>query len=84
MFLLYGSDINELRRHIHAIYVRKGYKSSCKFWLEPDILLDKNKRGDFTEKQLKEIEDINQKNEPLLMDLLNKFYNQDKIEAVRI
>lgn len=37
IFLIYGSDIYETRRHIHVTYNQRGYKRACKFWLEPEI-----------------------------------------------
>lgn len=55
IFLIYGSDIHEERRHIHVTYARRGYKKSCKFWLEPKIQLDENKHGEFSNKELGEI-----------------------------
>ena len=37
IFLIYGSDIHEKRKHVHVTYAHRGFKRSCKFWLEPDI-----------------------------------------------
>ena len=37
IFLIYGSDIHEKRKHVHVSYAHRGFKRSCKFWLEPDI-----------------------------------------------
>ena len=53
-FLIYGSDIYEKRRHIHVTYSRRGFKRSCKFWLEPSLKPDENKKGDFNSKELLE------------------------------
>lgn len=49
IFLIYGSDIHEKRRHIHVTYAKRGYKVSCKFWLEPSVELDESKKGEFSE-----------------------------------
>jgi len=35
IFLVYGVDIHEKRRHVHITHAQRGYKVSCKFWLEP-------------------------------------------------
>jgi hypothetical protein len=55
IFLIYGSDIYESRKHIHVTYNHRGFKKACKFWIEPEIVLDESKIGDFTEKELREI-----------------------------
>lgn len=39
IFLIYGSDIYETRKHIHVTYAHRGFKRSCKFWLEPHVQL---------------------------------------------
>lgn len=58
IFVIYGTDIYEARKHIHVTYKHKGNKTSCKFWLEPQIELDENKKGDFTSKELVEIKNL--------------------------
>lgn len=49
VFLIYGSDIYEKRRHVHVTYNHRGFKRACKFWLEPEIEIDLGKVGDFKE-----------------------------------
>jgi hypothetical protein len=56
IFLIYGSDIYESRKHIHVTYNRRGFKRACKFWLEPTIEIDSNKKGEFTTIELNEIQ----------------------------
>ena len=43
IFLIYGSDIYESRKHVHVTYAHQGFKRSCKFWLEPSIFLASNR-----------------------------------------
>lgn len=84
IFLIYGSDINETRRHIHVTYAQRGYKKSCKFWLEPDIQLDENKRGEFTNKELRDIEKLIQEHKEVLLQQLEEFYKGNQVTAIRL
>lgn len=83
VFLIYGSDIFELRKHIHVTYNHRGFKRSCKFWLEPEISLDENKTGDFSEKELREIENLIRENLEILTEQLALFYNSEPVKAIR-
>src|SRR6266487_4090790 len=83
IFLIYGSDILEDRKHIHVTYTHRGFKRACKFWLEPAVALDPNKKGDFTEKELNEIEKLVEQNKDLLMSQLDLFYKQQPVKAIR-
>lgn len=83
IFLIYGSDINEKRKHIHCTYAHRGYKKSCKFWLEPRIELDTNKTGDFTERELKEIEALVVEHKTTLLTQLDIFYSGLEVKAIR-
>jgi hypothetical protein len=65
-------------------YTRKGYKRSCKFWLEPEIELDQNKKGEFTIKELKEIEKLIKTHERTLQDQLALFFEQKQVKAIRL
>ena len=84
IFLIYGSDINEIRRHIHCTYAHKGFKRSCKIWLEPIIELDDNKTGDFTEKELTEIKQLILQHKEMILDQLDRFYNNEHVKAIRL
>lgn len=83
IFLIYGSDINEPRRHVHVTYAHRGYKQSCKFWLEPEIKLDENKKGEFTATELNEIEKLIKENKDILLKQLDLFYNHQSVKAIR-
>ena len=83
IFLIYGSDIYETRKHIHVTYNKRGFKRSCKYWLEPHLMLDVNKKGDFDTRELLEIEKLIQVNREILLNLLELFYNNKTVKAIR-
>lgn len=83
IFLIYSVDIKELRKHIHVTYNVGGYKKSCKFWLEPKVELDENKRGNFTEIELKEIEKLVNENKELILQQLNLFYKGIPVKSIK-
>jgi hypothetical protein len=83
IFLIYGSDIYEKRRHIHVTYSQSGYKRSCKFWLEPMIELDENKKGDFTDTELNEIKKLIEENLEIIVEQLDLFYANKQVKAIR-
>lgn len=83
IFVIYGTDIYETRRHIHATYKHKGDKVSCKFWLEPEIMLDENKKGSFTAKELLEIKTLIVENQDLLNGQLDLFYSSKQVKAIK-
>lgn len=83
IFLIYGSDINEPRRHVHVTYAHRGHKKSCKFWLEPEITIDPKKKGDFTAHELREIETMLQENLVILQEQLDRFHADLKVTAIR-
>lgn len=83
IFLIYGSDIYEKRKHIHCTYAFRGFKKSCKFWLEPEIELDTNKKGDFTEQELNEIRKLVEVHKSILIKQLESFYQGVSVKAIR-
>jgi hypothetical protein len=83
IFLVYSVDIDEFRKHIHITHNVAGYKKSCKFWLEPEIELDQNKKGNFTDIELNEIEKLIIENKNILLRQLELFYNGNTIKAIR-
>lgn len=84
IFLIYSADIAELRKHIHVTYSHRGFKKSCKFWLEPTIELVENNKGDFSALELKEIDTLIHKNKDILLSQLEKFYQLVKVNAIQI
>jgi hypothetical protein len=83
IFLIYGSDIHEKRKHVHITYSQRGFKRSCKFWLEPSVELDSSKKGDFSEKELNEISKLIVENKELLLSQLELFYSHLPVKAIR-
>lgn len=83
VFLVYGSDIYEKRKHIHITYSHRGFKRACKFWLEPEIKLDEKKKGDFLEVELNEIKKMVIENKDILLKQLELFYNNKPVKAIR-
>jgi len=83
IFLIYSVDISELRKHIHVTFNVAGYKKSCKFWLEPGIELDENKKGLFTEIELREIEKIIEDNKKISLEQLELFYSGKPVKSIR-
>ena len=83
VFLIYGSDIYETRRHVHVTYNHRGFKRACKFWLEPSIQLDESKKGDFSIREILEIEKLIVDNKEILLTQLNLFYTHQEVKAIR-
>lgn len=83
VFLIYSIDINETRRHIHVTHNVAGYKKSCKFWLEPQVLPDENKRGDFTDVELREIRRLIEANKETILIQLDLFYQGKPVKSIR-
>jgi len=65
-------------------YARKGFKRSCKFWLEPDIESDENKMGEFNEKELNEIKQLIVAHKETILEQLERFYNNEPVKAIRL
>jgi hypothetical protein len=83
IFLVYGSDIYEKRKHIHVTYSQSGFKRSCKFWLEPTIEMDESKKGDFTAIELNEIKKLIEENKEIIIGQLELFYANKQVKAIR-
>jgi len=83
VFLVYGSDIYETRRHIHVTFSHRGFKRACKFWLEPRIELDENKKGDFSEAELNDIKKLVTEHKTILLEQLELFYTHKPVKAIR-
>ena len=83
IFLIYGSDILESRRHIHVTYAQRGYKKSCKFWMEPTIELDESKAGDFSQTELNEIRKLIIEHKEVILQQLDLFYKRQFVTAIR-
>lgn len=61
-----------------------GYKKSCKFWLEPNVEQDENKKGSFSIIELREIEKLIENNKEIILQQLNLFYAGNAVKSIRI
>lgn len=84
VFLVYSIDINELRKHIHVTHNVAGYKKSCKFWLEPKVELDENKKGNFSDVELRKIEQLIERNKEIILQQLELFYKGKAVKSIKI
>lgn len=84
IFLIYSSDIYEKRKHIHVTYSRRGYKKACKFWIDPEIELDENKKGNFTKAELNEITKLVYEHKDKILEQLELFYNKKQVKSIRL
>ena len=82
IFIVFSSDKNEKRIHIHIAKKSVREFVPAKFWLEPVIEL--SKRGDFSVKELNDIEKIIHKFEKEIRAQLAKFHSGENIKAIKI
>lgn len=92
MFLVFGNDVNERRKHIHVSDAN--FTKLCKFWIEkeievkgklvavPEISLCSNKG--FSNKELTEIEAKIKENIDYVTEQLNNFYNGKSIKIKKV
>ena len=77
---MYLTDIYERRKHVHVTYNHRGFKKTCKFWVEPYIEIDKNKIFYFSSKKLLEVEKLTQENKELFLDQLELLYSNQRLK----
>ena len=82
VFLIFAVDVWENRRHIHVAKKSVRRFFPAKFWLEPKIQIVLS--GDFTEKELAEIEKLIRQFESLIHQQLDLFYAGQKVKAIKI
>jgi len=70
VFFIWMQDLMESRRHVHVIKNTGRNFNAAKIWIEPTI--DVARRGDFSEKEMKEILNIVQENKMLLLSKIDK------------
>jgi len=63
-------DLLENRLHVHVIKNTGRSFNAAKIWIEPDI--DVARKGDFSDKEIKEILVIVQENKQLLLSKIDK------------
>ena len=82
IFIIFSSDKNEKRIHIHIAKKSVREFIPAKFWLEPVIEL--SKRGDFSTKELHDIEKIIRRFEKEIRIQLKKFQIGENVKAIKI
>ena len=82
LFLIFGSDINESRRHIHITSERSKISTVAKVWLQPEISVVKT--GNFSTKEINDILEIIRKNETLIHEALDNFFAGKKVKFVKL
>ena len=70
VFFIWMQDLTENRRHVHVIKNKGRRFIAAKIWLEPDI--EVARKGDFSEKEMKEILALVQENRKLLINKIDK------------
>ena len=82
IYLIFSVDIHESRRHVHVAKKSVRNFNPAKIWLEPEVEI--SKQGDFKDKELKEILEIAVKYRNKLMNQIEKFFNNEEIEVIRV
>lgn len=82
IFIIFSADKNERRIHVHIAKKSVREFAPAKFWLEPVIEL--TKRGDFTVKELNDIEKIIHRFEKEIRIQLKKFHAGENVKAIKI
>ena len=70
MFFIWMQDLTENRRHVHVMKNAGRIFNAAKIWLEPDI--EVARKGDFSEKEMKEILALVEENRTELLKKINK------------
>ena len=78
LFVIYGTDLNERRMHVHV--GKKGTGILCKIWLEPVISIANP--GDLTIRQQKEVLQIATEFRDELIIQWQRFMAGEKIKAI--
>lgn len=79
-FIWAGEDLDE-RLHIHVYRTNSKNAKGAKFWLDDLSLFD---QGDFTEKELNQIEKDLRKHLALVKSQVRKVLSGEKVKAIRI
>ena len=70
VFFIWMQDLMESRCHVHVIKNTGRNFNAAKIWIEPDI--DVARKGDFSDKEIKEILNILKENKILLLSKIDK------------
>lgn len=72
-------DLRE-RRHVHVARTKDGFQRTAKFWLEPEVELFEH--GDFTEKELRQIERALTEHRGSISKQVNDFAEGKKVRPI--
>jgi len=70
VFFIWMQDLGENRCHVHVIKNTGRNFNAAKIWIEPDV--EVARKGDFSEKEIKEIFQIVKENKILLLSKIDK------------
>ena len=79
-FLIYGSDFNENRAHVHV--GKAGNLKLCKIWIEPEVSVADN--GELTDKQIAQVLSIAKKYQNKFLEQWQKFKDGDKVRIIKV
>lgn len=82
VFLLFSSDKEEGRRHIHVTDTSSDNERLCKFWLEPIVELAYNKG--FRQKEVNQIERLISEHKEILDEQIDLFLTGKRVNSIRI
>lgn len=80
IFLFYDTDVEENRAHVHV--GKKDMDEYCKIWLEPKMSVAK--KGELTDKQLKQILEIVEEHYSELINQWNTFKKGGNVKMTTI
>ncbi|HDY87262.1 MAG TPA: DUF4160 domain-containing protein [bacterium] len=81
VFLVFSADINEKRKHIHITDKKGNLEKLCKYWFEPEIVLEYN--YGFNEKELNKIKKLIKDNFVTINDQLDKFFSGKPVKSIK-
>jgi len=82
VFLVYDGDIIEKRKHIHVENKKGRFRTTAKFWLEPEVELAS--KGNFTDKEINLIAKLIKEHRDLIINQIEKFFKGDTIEIINL
>ena len=82
VFIIFSVDIYENRMHIHVVKRTIKKFIPAKFWVEPKIELAKP--GDFSTKELNEIQKIMEQQKELITTQLELFFHGKRIKLITL
>ena len=79
-FLVYGTDNNENRAHVHV--GNAGIVDLGKIWLEPEV--EVVEKGELTDKQMAQIVEVVKKYRKELLEQWAKFKAGEKVKSIKV